>query len=72
MVEEEKFFAWLDGELAPEEAARVEAAVAADPELSATGRRASRNGRGAARRIRRASKSQPVPERLQRPPESRS
>lgn len=34
MIEEEKFFAWLDGELAPDEAARVEAAVAADPELS--------------------------------------
>ena len=34
MVEEEKFFAWLDGELPPEEAAQVEAEVAADPELS--------------------------------------
>ena len=34
MVEEEKFFAWLDGELPPEEAARVAAEVAADPELS--------------------------------------
>ena len=34
MIEEEKFFAWLDGELSPEEASRVEAAVAADPELS--------------------------------------
>lgn len=34
MVEEEEFFAWLDGELSPEEAARVEAEVAADPELS--------------------------------------
>lgn len=34
MVEEEKFFAWLDGELPSEEAARVEAEVAADPELS--------------------------------------
>ena len=33
MVEEEKFFAWLDGELSPEEAARIEAEVAADPEL---------------------------------------
>lgn len=36
MVEEEKFFAWLDGELPPEEAARVEAEVAADSELSRT------------------------------------
>lgn len=34
MVEEEKFYAWLDGELEPEEAARVEAEVAADPELT--------------------------------------
>lgn len=34
MVEDEKFFAWLDGELPPEEAARVEAEVTADPELS--------------------------------------
>jgi hypothetical protein len=34
MIEEEKFFAWLDGELEPEDAARVEAQVAADPELS--------------------------------------
>jgi len=34
MIEEEKFFAWLDGELEPEEAARVGAQVAADPELN--------------------------------------
>lgn len=34
MVEEEKFFAWLDGELSPDEAARVEGEVATDPELS--------------------------------------
>ena len=34
MVEDEKFFAWLDGELSPEEAARVEAEVSADPRLS--------------------------------------
>ena len=33
MVEEEKFFAWLDGELPADEAARVEAEVAADPDL---------------------------------------
>ena len=33
MIDEEEFFAWLDGELEPEEAARVEAAVAADPHL---------------------------------------
>ena len=30
---EEKFFAWLDGELGPAEAAEMEAKVAADPEL---------------------------------------
>lgn len=35
MVNDETFFAWLDGELDAEEAARVEAAVAADPRLSA-------------------------------------
>ena len=35
MVSDEKFFAWLDGELEPSEAARVEAEVAADPELAA-------------------------------------
>jgi len=34
MVEDEKFFAWLDGELSPEDAAQVEAEVAADLELS--------------------------------------
>ena len=32
MVSDQKFFAWLDGELSPDEAARVEAEVAADPE----------------------------------------
>lgn len=35
MVSDETFFAWLDGELEAAEAARVEAAVAADPRLSA-------------------------------------
>jgi hypothetical protein len=34
MVEDEKFFAWLDGELPADEAAQVEAEVTADPELS--------------------------------------
>jgi hypothetical protein len=33
MVNNETFFAWLDGELSPDETARVEAEVAADPEL---------------------------------------
>jgi hypothetical protein len=35
MVSDETFFAWLDGELDPSEAARVEAEVAADPHLAA-------------------------------------
>jgi len=35
MVNDETFFAWLDGELDADEAARVEAEVAADPRLSA-------------------------------------
>ena len=34
MTEEEKFFAWLDGELEPAAAAEMEAKVANDPELS--------------------------------------
>jgi hypothetical protein len=34
MIDDEKFFAWLDGELAPAEAAEMEAKVAADPELN--------------------------------------
>ena len=34
MVSDETFFAWLDGELSPEEAARVEAEVAVDAELA--------------------------------------
>lgn len=33
MNEDEKFFAWLDGELSPGEAAEMEAKVAADPRL---------------------------------------
>src|SRR5438045_5063914 len=34
MTEDEKFFAWLDGELGPAEAAEIEARVARDPELA--------------------------------------
>ena len=34
MTEDEKFFAWLDGELGPAEAAEMEAKVAADPDLA--------------------------------------
>src|SRR5688500_14968639 len=33
-VDDEKFFAWLDGELDAAEAAGVEAAIAADPRLA--------------------------------------
>jgi hypothetical protein len=63
MVEDEKFFAWLDGELSPEEAARVEAEVAADPRLSrlAAEHRAMTSGlRHAFAEV----EAQPVPERL--------
>lgn len=35
MIEDEEFFAWLDGELEGDDAARVAAQVAASPELSA-------------------------------------
>lgn len=35
MNEDKEFFAWVDGELAAEDAARVEARVAASPELAA-------------------------------------
>ena len=35
MVSDDIFFAWLDGELGPDEAARVAAEVQADPDLSA-------------------------------------
>ena len=34
MTEDEKFFAWLDGELGPADAAEMEAKVARDPELA--------------------------------------
>lgn len=34
MTDDEKFFAWLDGELSPSEAAAMEAKVAADPKLA--------------------------------------
>jgi hypothetical protein len=33
MISDEQFFAWLDGELAPEEAAAIGTLVAADPDL---------------------------------------
>lgn len=39
MIEEEKFFAWLDGELGGSEAAEMEARVASDPDLAARAER---------------------------------
>ena len=63
MVEDEKFFAWLDGELPPEEAARVESEVAADPELS----RKAEEHRALAASLRGAFDTvaaSPVPERI--------
>jgi hypothetical protein len=66
MVEDDTFFAWLDGELSPEEAARVEAEVAADPRLSrlADGHRAMTTGlRHAFAQV----EAKPVPDWLRRP-----
>jgi hypothetical protein len=63
MIDEERFFAWLDGELPPEEAARVEAEVTADPEL----RRRADEHRAMTARLRGAFgsiESQPLPERI--------
>jgi hypothetical protein len=63
MIDEERFFAWLDGELPAEEAARVEAEVAADPEL----RRRADEDRAMTARLRGAFggvEAQPVPERI--------
>ena len=63
MVEDEKFFAWLDDELPPEEAARVEAEVTADPRLSrlAAEHRAMTSG---LRQAFAEVEAQTVPERL--------
>lgn len=63
MNEDEKFFAWLDGELSAEEAARVSAEVAADERLS----RLAEEHRTMAARLRSAFaevEGQPVPEQL--------
>lgn len=65
MVEDEKFFAWLDGELPADEAVRVEAEVAADPRLSQLAeehRKMTAGLRGAFAEV----EAQPVPERLAR------
>jgi hypothetical protein len=70
MTDEEKFFAWLDGELEPAEAAAMEAQVAADPALATL----AEQHRGLGTQLRGAFDpiaGAPVPERLQaavRPP----
>jgi hypothetical protein len=64
MIDDEKFFAWLDGELDPAEAAEIEARVAANPELS---QRADQH-RALAARLKHAFDpiaEAPVPERFQ-------
>lgn len=61
--ENDKFYAWLDGMLDPEEAAAVEARVAADPELTEL---ASRH-RALKQRLRAAFNpivEEPIPERI--------
>ena len=62
-VDETKFFAWLDGELDPAEAASVEAEVAADPRLA----RMAEQHRAFEARVRGAFDrvaAEPVPDRL--------
>jgi anti-sigma factor RsiW len=64
MDEDEKFFAWLDGELTADEAAEVEAKVAADPQLQ----RLADQHRAFGARLKGAFDpvaEAPVPERLQ-------
>src|SRR6476646_10230297 len=64
MIDDAKFFAWLDGELGPAEAAEVEAKVSVDPELTRVAeehRSLKRHLRGAFDPIAKT----PVPEPLQ-------
>jgi hypothetical protein len=64
MMNDEQFFAWLDGELAPAQAAEMEARVAADPELTRLAEQHRAFGaqlKGAFDPVAEA----PVPERLQ-------
>src|SRR3954453_22128252 len=64
MNDDEKFFAWLDGELASTEAAEMEAKVAADPEL----RRLAEQHRALGAQMLKVFDpiaAAPVPERLQ-------
>ncbi len=63
MIDDTKFFAWLDGELDPAESAQVEAAVAADPRLA----RMAEQHRGFGKRLSEAFETvvdAPLPERL--------
>jgi hypothetical protein len=63
MTDDEKFFAWLDGELGPVEAAEMDARVAADPQLARKAEQHDALGaqlRGAFESVAEA----PVPERL--------
>lgn len=63
MNDDKKFFAWLDGELGPDEAAEMEARVASDPEL----KRLADQHRALGRQLRSAFDpiaAEPVPERL--------
>jgi hypothetical protein len=65
MTDDEKFFAWLDGELEPAEAAEMEAKVAADPKLA----RLAEQHRALGARLSGAFDpiaAAPVPEQLQR------
>lgn len=70
MTEDEKFFAWLDGELGPDEAAEMDAKVASDPKLQ----RLAEQHRALGVQLRRAFDpvaAAPVPEHLRgavRPP----
>ena len=64
MTEDEKFFAWLDGELEPAEAAEMDAKVAASPELT----RLAEQHRAMNEELRSAFDpvaAAPIPERLQ-------
>ena len=64
MMDDEKFFAWLDGELAPADAAEMEAKVASDPAL----KRLADQHRALGAQLRGAFDpvaAAPVPERLQ-------
>ena len=73
MVSDETFFAWLDGELDLEEAARVEAQVAADPRLSAMAaehRSMQRKLKGAFDTVKDAPLPAPLAAALRDPPQA--